>query len=99
MRFASCVRSGACCKKAPCALAVAPGATRQTHSNQPCPNLVGDKPGGYACQLILDNPKLGSAVAIGGGCGMTMFNPARQEAGAPKPRLEVWMTGQSRSKS
>lgn len=44
-----------------------------------CKFLVGDRPGDYACQLILDDPSLGEKVAIGGGCSSTLFNDARKE--------------------
>jgi len=91
-----CVRSGACCKAATCVMGQANGAPPKG-----CIFLVGDKPGEYACQLIIENPQWGETVAIGGGCCRPMFNPARQQAGAPKSRLELLFNqiGSKHSKS
>ena len=70
-----CVRSGFCCQQATCMMGLNYGAPLGV----PCTFLVGDRPGEYACQLILDEPELGDHVAIGGGCSSTLFNNARQE--------------------
>lgn len=61
-----CVRSGSCCRKAPCPVAAARGEAY----GQRCSYLVGDVPGEFACQLALDGDKeLIASVGIGStGC-------------------------------
>ena len=72
-----CLRSGYCCKKATCVLGLAHGAP-----SRGCTFLVGDSPGEYSCQLINENPELGSYIAINAGCSSTMFNVDREIAKA-----------------
>ena len=82
-QYPACVRCGFCCKQAIC-----PMGLRQRHAERSqswdrrggCKFLVGDRPGDYACQLIVDHPELGDEVAIGYGCSSTLLNDARREA-------------------
>lgn len=69
-----CMRSGACCKVATCALGVQAGAPQEG-----CTFLKGDKPGAYSCGLIEERPELREALAIGEGCCMPMFNTEREK--------------------
>lgn len=71
---APCVRSGFCCKKAPC-----PYGEWNAEKTQ-CKELVGDRPGEYACGIIdriKTYPGWEIVPAFGGGCSSTLFNPDR----------------------
>jgi len=74
MRAKPCVRSGFCCKVATCAAGVAHGAPQRG-----CTFLSGERPGEYACELVKRKPELTEPMAIGEGCGSTMFNSARNQ--------------------
>ena len=66
-QFAPCVRSGFCCKKAPCPFG----------EGTPCIYLGGDKPGNYYCEKhdeITKDPTSHISPAFGGGCSSTLFN-------------------------
>jgi len=71
---APCVRSGFCCKQAPCihGKAISP-------ANSACKYLVGDRPGYYSCGIydwIVAND---SFHTFNTGCSSTLFNDDRDE--------------------
>jgi hypothetical protein len=66
----SCLRSGFCCKRAPCPYG----------SGAPCIQLGGDKPGEYFCKIhdeIVKDPHADLAPAFGAGCCSPLFNEDR----------------------
>ena len=72
--MAGCVRSGFCCRTAPC-----PFGTWDAEAGQ-CEHLVGDRPGEYACGIhdqIKDLPGAGISPAFGTGCCSPLFNRDR----------------------
>lgn len=72
----SCVRSGFCCKQAPCPY----GAWNADKTA--CKELVGNKPGEYGCALydyIKTQPGWEVCPAFGMGCSSTLGNLARQQ--------------------
>jgi hypothetical protein len=81
LRNGACVRSGNCCIKAPCHLALERGETRG-----PCGFLRGNEPGGYSCALVngeegrLTAQEAADAMAIGEGC-CSNLNTDRLTAG------------------
>ena len=72
-----CVRSGMCCKMAPC------GFGERTSEDDPaCKYLEGDRPGEYSCGIaeeIVKDPSWKLSPAFGAGCCMNLFNDAREK--------------------
>jgi hypothetical protein len=71
-----CVRSGFCCKKAPCPFGV------WDYSLAQCRFLQGAGPGAYECAIhddIIQEPDAALSPAFGTGCSSTMFNEDRDE--------------------
>jgi len=70
----ACLRSGFCCKQAPC-----PYGEWNKEKTQ-CKHLIGDKPGEYACGMyehIIKQPGSEVCPAFGAGCSSTLFNEDR----------------------
>jgi len=68
-----CVRSGACCLKATCAVGVGHGAGVEGR----CKFLRGDEPGDYSCGLVDDGVISGDIIHAGAGCCSPLGNTAR----------------------
>ena len=65
-----CLRSGLCCKIAPCPFG----------EGTPCRFLGGNAPGNYSCEKydeIQKHPLAWMSPAFGAGCSSTLFNPDR----------------------
>ena len=78
----ACVGSGFCCKTAPCYLGMRYATKKYTINDHECEYLtkVGDI---YRCGLYLKaddemKVKISNALAFGGGCSSTLFNPERE---------------------
>lgn len=78
----ACVRSGFCCKSAPCPFG------RWNYSLAQCEHLEGDRPGRYSCGIhdeIIGQPGAEFVPAFGGGCCSPLNTDRRivqlQEAG------------------
>lgn len=72
----SCVRSGFCCKKAPC------GFGAWNADKTACKELAGDRPGEYACAIadeIKKTPGWEISPAFGMGCSSSLFNQDRDQ--------------------
>jgi len=63
-----CVRSGSCCIQGLCPVAAKDAKDADLPLHGPCPWLVGDEPGSYACQKVLDGDPRMEVVGIGQGC-------------------------------
>ena len=80
IEFASCVRSGFCCKQRPC-----PFGKPTSEDNLACIYLGGDKPGNYFCekydeiQAGMPDNMADFSPAFGGGCSSPMFNEDRDK--------------------
>ncbi len=71
-----CLRSGFCCKQAPCPFGEMDPAKKQ------CKHLKGEMPGEYICGIyyeIIKDPSSSISPAFGTGCGSTMFNEDRDK--------------------
>ena len=69
-----CLRSGFCCKQAPCPFGKWDAGKHQ------CAFLEGDVPGNYRCGIyseIVKDPRSGMSPAFGAGCSSTLFNDDR----------------------
>lgn len=67
LRAGACIRSGGCCLKMPCPVALGRGA----NAFERCPWLKGDTPGAYACELIeqRDPEIMRGPISVGPGLG------------------------------
>ena len=75
-RASPCVRSGLCCKKAPCAFGVS-----KSDTDLACLYLEGDAPGNYRCGIaewIVTQRGWEHNPAFGAGCCMPLFNEDRE---------------------
>lgn len=74
MKIKACVRSGACCRQAPC------GFGKWNADKTQCEYLVGERPGEYSCGIndeIIKDPTSVDSPAFGSGCCQALFNESR----------------------
>lgn len=75
IKIPPCVRSGFCCKQFSCTAGYHYGAELKG----PCKFLRGEKPGAYACGLLVDGIISKDNIHAGAGCCSPMFNTDRNQ--------------------